>query len=172
MAFQRCVSLVLVLLATIACGYRFVDERAVFGGEVSSIQILAFENRSTEVGYEQMLADTISEEFARRGALRPVYGSRGADLILLGMIRDVRVRSRSFSSVELSVEDSVEVSLDVRVARRATQESVWELEQYRVDELFLASPDPQVYESNKEQALRRLSALIAERIHDGLFQNF
>ena len=79
---------------------------------------------------------------------------------------------RAFSSVALSVEDSVEVELEVELRRAAASEPIWRRDRIRFSELFLSSPDPQTYESNKEQALRRLSALIAERIHDELFQRF
>ena len=161
-----------VVLAIGGCGYRLVDERAVFGPEVASIEIRAFENRSAEPGYEQMLADSLEEEFSRRGALRPLLGPGGADLVLSGSIREVRVRSAVFSSVEFSVEDEVRVSLRVSVGHPAEGRSLWEQPDLRVSEKFRSSPDPQVYKSNKQQALRRLSARIAERIHDGLFQRF
>jgi hypothetical protein len=165
------IPIALLLLTLLGCGYRFVDERAVFA-DARRIQLVTFENRSTEPGYEQMLVDAISEEFVRRGALRPVYGAAQGELVMRGEIRQVRVRASSFSSVALAVEDRVEIQLDIAVTRAADDELVWERENFEFSELFLSSPDPQVYESNKEQALRRLSALIAERIHDELFQRF
>ena len=65
-----------------------------------------------------------------------------------------------------------QVTLDVAVARGATGNEVWRHEGLHLTERFLASLDPNVYESNKEQALRRLTAEIAGRIHDELFQKF
>jgi hypothetical protein len=165
-----CGILLAALLAS-ACGYRFVDERAAFGPDLRRIEIRAFENRSDQAGYEQLLADSLVEEFARRGALQPVYGER-ADLILDGRIRDVRVRATSFSSIELEVEDSVEIALDVKVRRSTDDQVLLERRNYRFSEIFSSSPDPQTFHSNKEQALRRLSALIAERISDELLQIF
>lgn len=162
----------LLSIAAQGCGYRFVDERAVFGPEIRRIEIRAFENESTEPGYEQVLADALSEEFSRRGALEPVHARELGDLVLEGRIEAVTVQVRSFSSVALAVEDTVELRVDVEVRRRAGGGVVWKRDDLRLTELFLSSPDPNVELSNREQALRRLSALLAERIHDELFQVF
>jgi hypothetical protein len=160
------------LLLGLGCGYAFIDERAAFGPEVRHIEIRPFENRSSQPGYEQMLADALSEEFARRGTLEPVYRRGGGELVLAGRIDGVRVQPRSFSSVALAVEDRVEVQLAIEVRRAVDGEVVWKRGDLRLSELFLASPDPNVQLANREQALRRLSALLAERIHDELFQRF
>jgi hypothetical protein len=160
------------LLIVSGCGYSFVDERAVFGPGVRSIEIRAFENRSAQPGYEQVIADALSEEFARRGALEPVHAGGHGELLLEGRIEEVRVRPRSFSSVALAVEDTVELRVAVEVRRSGDGGLVWKRDDLRLSELFLSSPDPNVQVSNREQALRRLSALLAERIHDELFQRF
>lgn len=166
------VAVAVLTLAAQGCGYRFVDERVVFGPEVRRIEIRAFENESGEPGYERLLADALSEEFARRGALEPVYARDAGELVIAGRIEAVNVQVRSFSSVALAVEDSVELRVDVEVRRRADGGVVWKRDDLRLTELFLSSPDPNVELSNREQALRRLSALLAERIHDELFQVF
>jgi hypothetical protein len=158
--------------AATGCGYRFVDERAVFGPQVRKIEIRAFENESAQPGYEHVLADALSEEFARRGALVPVHAADSGELVLAGRIEAVTVQVRSYSSVALAVEDSVELRVDVEVRRRTDGGVVWKRDGLRLTELFLSSPDPNVELSNREQALRRLSALLAERIHDELFQVF
>jgi hypothetical protein len=135
---------------------------------------LPFENQSAEPGLGALLTDSLVEEFSRRGVLRPLHGGRhkNADLVLQGSITGLKTVVSAFSSVSLTVEDRLEVELDVFVMRSATMQNVWERNGWVLSEQFLSSPDPQVYESNKEQALRRLSAEIAGRIHDELFQRF
>ncbi len=162
---------VLILLAGLGCGYHLVDASGAFGPDVRRIEIDWFENLSTEPDFGRMLGDALAEEFTRRGVLTPVYGGAG-DLFLTGVVREVEVRSSSFSSVALAIEDSLEVTLDVKVVRATTGEPVLRQEGLRLVERFLASADPNVYESNKEQALRRLTSEIAGRIHDELFQRF
>lgn len=170
--------LALALLACLwlgpGCGYTRVDLRGAFGPDVDRIRIRAFANATREVGVEQMLLDSLVEEFRRRDALRPVLGNEAPErsLVLDGAIRSVRVRPSAFSSSALGVEDTLEVVFDVRVRRAGSEEVVWERERFTLSETFLSSPDPNVWHSNKEQALRRLSALAAGRIHDELFRRF
>jgi hypothetical protein len=164
----------LLAVSACGCGFRPVDASRVFGPGVRRIEIRAFDNESPEPGVERMLADSLVEEFARRGVLTPLYGSTDVkgDLVLQGVLSRVKEIPSAFSSVSLVLEDRLEIELDVSIVRRSTQEEVWKRRGWTLSERFLSSPDPQVYQSNKEQALRRLSSVIAGRIHDELFQQF
>jgi len=168
---------VAALLATLAfsgCGYHFVGGKGVFGPDVRTIELLAFENESREPGMEQLIGVAMNEEFARRGWLEPRLEGQtpSGDLVMRGAIKSVTVHSTSYSSGALALEESIEVIFDVNVKRAESTEVLWQHPRFRVREVFLASADPQVYASNKEQALRRVSSEIAERVHDELFQKF
>ncbi len=165
-------SILLLSLACSACGYHHWDESRAFGAEVRRIELRMFENRSSEPGLERLLADAVQEEFARRGVLTPTWTPGSGDLVLRGMIHEVRVQTAAFSSVGMTLEDKVSVLLDVSVARASDAESVYRRAGLQESERFTASSDPQVYETNKEDALRRITAEVAARIHDELFQTF
>jgi hypothetical protein len=156
-----------------ACGYRALDGRGAFGPDVKTIELRAFENASREPGLEQLIGDALVEEFGRRAWLEPeLAGSHPSpDLVLRGIVRSATVRSTSYSSGALALEERIEVSFDVDV-RRGSGELVYQHPDFRVTEVFLSSADPNVYASNKEQALRRLSSAVAERVHDELFERF
>ena len=162
------------LLALLACGYRPLDGRTVFGPDVRTIEIEAFENASTAPGLEQQVADALVEEFARRAWLEPVLQGQIAnpDLVMSGSLNTADVRSNSYSSGGLALEERVVVSFDVSVRRTLSEEVVYRHPDFAVAEVFLSSADPMVYASNKEQALRRVASAIAERVHDELFQRF
>src|SRR5262249_42467498 len=119
-----------------------------------------------------VLADALSEEFTRRGALQPVYEGSPGELILAGRIDAVSEAPRSFSSVALAVEETVELRVAVEVRRSGDGGLGWKRDDLGLTGIFISSPDPNVELSNREQALRRLSSLLAERIHDELFQVF
>jgi hypothetical protein len=161
-------------LAHTGCGYHFVGGRDVFGPDVHSIELFAFENETREPGLEQLIAQALNEEFARRGWLEPKLEGQisSPDLVMRGVIHTVTVHSSSYSSSALALEEAVDVVLDVNVRRAQSTEVVWQHPHFRVHEVFRASADPQVYASNKEQALRRVSSEIAQRVHDELFQRF
>ena len=89
-----------------------------------------------------------------------------------GVLRSALVRSSSYSAGGFALEESLDVTFDVIVRRAASEEILYQHPDFRVHEVFLSSADPQVYASNKEQALRRVSSEIATRVHDELFQRF
>jgi hypothetical protein len=164
----------LAVFALAGCGYHPINGRGAFGPDTHSIELFAFENQTREPGLEQLIANAMNEEFARRGWLEPQLEGQTSnpDLILRGVLHTVTVHSSSYSSSALALEESVEVIFDVNVKRAQTSEVVFQHQHFRVREVFLSSADPQVYASNKEQALRRVSSEIAERVHDELFQRF
>lgn len=162
-----------ILLVATGCGYKPLTGRDRFGPELRRIEIRTFQNQTTEPGLEQLIGDAVAEEFARRGWLRPqLEGDTAPDLVLDGALSDVIVRPNSYSSVALALEDQIEIVFEASVRVARSGEIVWRHPDFRIAELFVSSADPQTYRSNKEQALRRVSAEIAERIHDELFQDF
>jgi len=162
----------LALASSLACGYHLVDERAAFGPDVTQIRLRMFDNRTAEPGLERMLGDAIHEEFLRGGTLEPIYdGGDGDALELSGVIRRVEVRASAVDSVGLSLENEIELTIDVEVARAATGDAVWMAEDMSDVERFSASADANVFHTYKEQALRRLSSQIASRIRNELFQS-
>jgi hypothetical protein len=157
-----------------ACGYRALDGRGAFGPDVKTIELRAFENASREPGLEQLIGDALVEEFGRRAWLEPELAGSNAnpDLVLRGIVQSATVRSTSYSSGALALEERIEVRFDVDVRRGSSGEIVYQHPDFRITEVFLSSADPNVYASNKEQALRRLSSAVAERVHDELFERF
>ncbi len=165
---------VLASVALSACGYHALNGANVLGPGVHSIELVSFENETREPGLENLVAEAMNEEFARRGWLKPeLEGQSGnPDLVMRGAIHTATMHSSSYSASALALEEGVEVTLDVSVHRADTGELVWQHPDLHVRDVFLSSADPQVFVSNKEQALRRMSSEIAERVHDELFQKF
>ena len=77
---------------------------------------------------------------------------------------------RVLDSVGLSLENEVELTLDVRVDRAPGGEPVWTANKLVEVERFSASADANVHAAAKQRALLRLSAEVASRIRDELFQ--
>ncbi|HTO08197.1 MAG TPA: LPS assembly lipoprotein LptE [Myxococcota bacterium] len=162
-----------VVLALSGCGYQALNGRNPFGPGAQSIELKSFENDTREPGLEQLVGEAMNEEFARRGLLKPqLEGQGAADLVLRGTLLSATVHSSSYSSGALALEEGIDVAFNVSVHRVSNGELVWQHNDLHMREVFLSSADPQVYVSNKEQALRRISSEIAERVHDELFQKF
>ena len=158
--------LIPALLGLAACGYRVLSVPPELG---SQIELRMLDNRSDEPGVERLIQVAMHEEFARRSALEPRY-SGGEGLVMHGVVHEVILRHTGYSSVELALEDEIEWVVDLTVARSG--EVVWQRRHWRQSERFTTSADPGVYRTNKAQALRRMSAALAGRVHDELLQSF
>jgi len=154
--------------ALLGCaGYHLVGSRNGLG-DVHRVAIVPLANRSYEPGVERMVTDALVREFQRRGGASVVRNPASADLVLTGSVEPLVTRSRSFSSVELALEYEVELGVDL-VAKRPDG-TVVDIDRsvLRDWELYLASADVEVERKNREEALRRLSDLLATRVHDAL----
>lgn len=158
---------VVALLALVGCGYRLVRyERSL--GDLGSVAIPTLENESYEAGVENIVSEALRREFLRRGALSLSDDPARADLVLAGSILPVHTSGRSFSSVALVLEYELTLSLSLTATRSDGSEVPLDPNALRETERYLASADVEATRKNREEALRRVSGLLAGRIHDAL----
>jgi hypothetical protein len=159
----------LLFAASLGCGYTLVGYDGGFG-DLKTVAIQTPTNNSFEPGVEYVVADALRREFLRRGAVRIVGDPAAADVVLGGSVREVRTWGRSFSSVVLTLEYELVLTLDLEARRsdgtllpigpRSLQEA----------EFYLASADVEATRKNREEAIRRVSKVLAQRVHDSLFE--
>lgn len=164
-----CATLLLLSLAAMGCGYKLVRYADALG-DARRIAIQPLVNDTFEPGLDSMLADAFHREFLRRGALRVVEDPAAADLVVLGVIDNLEVRSRSFSSIEFALEYELRLRVKVRVMRPDGSEVPIDGGAFAESELYLSSADLEVTRTNKQEALRRLTTTMASRLHDALFE--
>lgn len=151
------------------CGYSMVRYRGALG-DVRRIAIQTLENDSYDPGLDLVVTDALVREFARRGALVVVEDPSQADLVIGGRVLPLRTGGRSFSSVLLTLEYQVTLTLELEVQRRDGSLVKIDPTAQSESELFVASADLEATRKNRDEALRRVSALLAGRVHDALFE--
>jgi outer membrane lipopolysaccharide assembly protein LptE/RlpB len=167
---RRIAAILSALVAAIAgCGYSLVGYDEGFG-DIRTVAIQTPSNETYAPGVEYMVADALRREFLRRGAVRLVDDPAAADLVLSGTVQTVRISGRSFSSVVMTLEYEIVMVLDLEairadgtplfVGRRSLEES----------EYYLASADVEAMRKNRQEALRRVSQVLAQRVHDSLLE--
>lgn len=160
--------LALVLVGS-GCGYQIVRYREALA-DARRVAIVSIENDSFEPGLDSMVADALTREFMRRGALRVVSDPAAADLLVSGRVERLQTNSRSFSSIEFALEFEVTMRLVVDVERRDGSEVPINRRALVESELYLTSADVEVSRKNREEALRRLAGILAGRFHDVLYE--
>ena len=152
-----------------ACGYKLVRYRGAVG-DVRRVAIQTLENDSYEPGLDLVVTDALVREFLRRGALDVVEDPALADLVIEGRVLPVQTAGRSFSSVLLSLEYQVTLRVALAVKRRDGTEVPVDPTALTESELYLASADVEAARKNRDEALHRVSTVLAGRVHDALFE--
>jgi len=150
-----------------ACGYR-VPHRGSVSPEAPKVAIETLENDSSEPGLELMVTDAIRRELLARGGMRLVSHPHEADLVVEGSVMPVETRTQSFSSVVLALEYTLTLSLDLELRRADGKIVTLDPLALRDREIYLVSADVEAGRKNRQEALRRVSVLLASRVIDAV----
>ncbi len=150
------------------CGYKQVRYAQALG-DVSRVSVETLSNESDEPGIEMMVSEALRREFLRRGAFSLVADPKDADLALRGRVLRIRTQARSFSATVLALEYSVTLQIDIQVTKRDGEIVPLDARSLRETEIYLASADLEAGRKNRDEALRRISSLLAARVYDGLY---
>lgn len=159
-----------------ACGYHSTlgpaaGEPGTIGaadGPRASITVVALRSDSPEPWLDRIVTDALRREFGGRARLRLIDDPDAAELKVSGRIRPLDIASRSFSSFVAALEYSLTLALDLEV--RLPDGDVVKLDPIMLSETesYLASPDIEVTRTNRLEALRRISDLLASRVADSI----
>ena len=170
-ALRSLAALAVLALAASGCfaGYEIVHYKNALG-DVRTIAVEGLANETFEPGIEAIVSDAIVGEFIRRGALDVVDDAATADLVVDGAVQDMFVQSRTFSSIQFALEYAVTLKLRLEVKRRDGTKVDLDDRILQESDLYFASADIETMRKNREEAVRRVSMIIAGRLHDSLFE--
>ncbi|MFO0689279.1 MAG: LPS assembly lipoprotein LptE [Myxococcota bacterium] len=170
---------VLLLAALAACGYHSTlgpasradagrGDATRAGAEPARVAVIALRSDSPEPWLDRIVTDALRREVGGRARLVLTENPSNAALQLRGRIRPLDIASRSFSSFVAALEYSLTLALDLEV--RLANGDVVKLDPAMLSETdsYLASPDIEVTRTNRLEALRRMSDLLATRVADAI----
>ena len=160
--------LVLSLAGSSACGYRVL--RYGPASERGTIRIETLDNDSIYPGAEVVVSEALRTEVLQRGGLRLVEQASAASpgYSIEGRVRGVILRTSSQSSVALSVEDRMTLQLELVIRRPDGARVSLPYQALSASDVTLTSADVEAARKNRHELLRRLSQILAQRIHDVL----
>ncbi len=156
-----------VLVAAGCSNYHVVRTDAALG-PVRRVAIQTLKNHSFEPGIEVMVSDALRREFQRGGGIAVVGDPAQADLVLSGTVLDLVTSARSFSSVAFGLEYQVELRLALTAQRTDGTQIALDPSAMRDWELYLTSSDVEAERKNRDEALRRVATVLAERTREFL----
>jgi hypothetical protein len=156
------------------CGYRnqlsvsTPVKAAADGRGPARIAVLTIRNDSPEPWLDRIVTDAMRREIDARGDFEFVDDPVGADMVIRGRIRPLRVVSKSFSRFVAALEYNLTLQLDLEVVRAEGDIVRLDPSMLMETDVYFASPDVEVTRSNRLEVLRRLSDLLASRVADSL----
>lgn len=157
----------MVLLMLASCGYQLVREKGIYNGELQSIRVSIFKNKTFEPHISQYVTDSFSKELLSTGLF--TLNKEGADGYLDGTITSIATPLYSSNITGIVVEKTVNLGLELALYKTNGQFvkrwTLWDTEPYRVD-------NPNYEEFNKHDAVKRLSARMARRFISLLFVEY
>ncbi len=150
---------ILVLVAGIySCGYQLVQEKGIYGGDITSLYLPVFKNVTYEPHASLYATDAFSRELTGSGLF--VMNKDGADAYLEGTIRRIYIIPSSMDKNGVVVEKQATMDIDLSLYKKGgvfvKKWSLTDFEVYRVDDI-------NAEDYNKRNALRIISGRMARK---------
>ena len=162
--------LLLFSVTLFSCGYNLRGTQELRSG-LNTVAILPVINQTFESRIENDLYNALVDEFAQSKNLT-VVAVENADLIIAATVVAVDNYSISYSTDDKTYEYRVVMTVNAEAKTRADGKVLWRRAALQEVEEYKASLEPLTIDRNKQTALRRVSKVLAEDIHDGLFTRF
>jgi len=153
-----------------ACGYHFPGGGSGLPPHIKTIAVPVFANQTQEVGIENDFTNQVVFEFTRSGILK--VEAPPADSTLNGRIQAILIRPVAYSRQVVATERRVTLRLSVRLTDTATGNVLWEDGNMVDNEVFAVAADALSTETNRREAIRRISERMALEIHNRALENF
>jgi len=166
-----------VLLLTASCGYqsqlagsRGGASTALNGAyeQPTRVAVLGLRNDSPEPWLDHIVADAVRREIGSRAAFDLRNDPQTAELVVRGRIRPLDTKSQSFSRFVSALEYGLTLQLDLEVVLASGNVVRLDSTTLTESDVYLASPDIEVTRTNRLEALRRLSDILASRLADSI----
>ena len=168
------IALILTALLFPGCGYHVRSAVGRLPDGAESIGIPTFKNLTAEPEIEQILTRALLREFAARTRGRVDSGDSGADLVLLGEVKDVSAVPVTFgaqNSGELTFSSAFQITVRIgaKLVRRRDHAVVWENENFVFRERYLLDSDVRNFFAGDHPAFERLSRNFAASLASVVF---
>ena len=173
MKYLNTVPFILGLILIIAsCGYHFAGTVTALPSEVKTVSIPVFTNETSEIGIESILTEAVVSEFIRNKKLRVVKGGM-ADSTLHGIVRSFEYVPISFDEDGVVKEYRATLILSSwLINNREGEEELWRDDYVEFQDEYAASTDVLSDEDNRRDTMRRISADLAQVVHERIVEDF
>ena len=157
--YQKIIGLTaLCFLILCSCGYQLVKDKGIYGGDITSLHVPVFKNKTYEPHASLYVTDSFTREIVSSGLFK--VNTSNTDAYLEGTITEIRIIPATMSTAGVVVEKTIFANVDIALFKKngglLKKWSFADSETYNV-------VDVNAEDFNKRDALRRLSGRIARK---------
>jgi outer membrane lipopolysaccharide assembly protein LptE/RlpB len=161
------------LMLFAACGYALVGHSNFLDPGIRTIQVPAFVNRTTRVGLEQRVTQSVAEEFVSRGRLKLVGAPSEADVILKGSIDSFGIFPVAFNAQGRATQYQISITANIELLDHRKEDKVlWKNDQYRFTENYQVNLDSTDAFDQETRAIQDIAVRFAETLVTNLLEGF
>jgi hypothetical protein len=150
--------IILSVLLLCSCGYQLVKDKGIYGGDITSLYVPVFKNKTYEPHASLYVTDSFTREIVSSGLFK--VNTSNTDGYLEGNITEIKITPATMNVYGVVVEKTISANIDIALFRKngalLRKWSFSDSETYNV--VDINSED-----FNKRDALKRLSGRIARK---------
>jgi hypothetical protein len=140
------------------CGYQMIKEKGIFGGEISSLYVPLFKNKTYEPHASGYVTDAFAKELVATGIF--TLNKEGSDGHIQGIINSITIIPSAMNSQGIIVEKSIRMIIDLSLFNKTGAFiKKWTLTETEIYNVSNASTE----DFNKREALTRMSGRMARK---------
>ncbi|HJT18798.1 MAG TPA: LptE family protein [Thermoanaerobaculia bacterium] len=160
-------------LLTFSCGYALVGHNVTLPPGVHSVQVPAFVNKTTRVGVEQLITQSVADEMVARGRLKLVTSANDADAILRGSIDSFGIFPIAFNPQGRATQYQVSITANIELVDHRNEDKViWKNDQYRFAENYQIDVTSTNAFDQETRAITAIAQRFAETLVTNLLEGF
>ena len=168
---MRALLAILILLTLVGCGYHFPGKGGSLPGDVQTLHIPLFANRTAKPQLENELSSRVSEVFARNGNITLVEQQSLAEAVLEGVISSYSSRAISYDQNDDISEYRATVTVDAKLRQLKDGRLLWS-GTVKWDENYIAVDDKGTQSDLEDEAIDEISLRLSEELLYRLLDDF
>jgi hypothetical protein len=174
--FFRCIGIAIVVLLIpvfliSSCGYHFSPGGEHIDKAIKTVFVDTFRNRTSEATIENTMRTAFIDQFVIGGRFKIVDKRESADAVFKGSIESLTVSPLSYQKSNIAAEERVTVTMDLLFEEQGSQKIIWTYKNFSAYRDYRV-PDVSSKETNRKDALIRLSSDTAERAYRLMMSGF
>ncbi|MBP8695600.1 MAG: hypothetical protein KBH73_03980 [Syntrophobacterales bacterium] len=155
------------------CGYRFSPGGEWLDSGIRTVFVDNIVNSTSEPFVEIYVRSGFEDQFRKSPRFRLAAGREEADAVLRGAIASLSTSYVAYDRYDKASESRAVMVLNLSFEERRTGKKLWSVESFSGSESFrIDQANPNTTSTNKQAALQKLSADMAEKAYRNLMSGF